>query len=180
MNLEAIWADYQSSVKAFLYKHISNPSDVEDLLQDILIKTYQNLGTVKDTKKVKSWVFQIANHAIIDFYRKRATISKINEQVLWYETNEEDIYSQLSHCVTAFINGLPDSEAKLLTAIDIDGISQKDYAALNGMKYSTLKSRVKKSRQNLSELFNQCCELSINSKGELIDFDKRDKKCSSC
>ncbi|MCJ8272648.1 MAG: RNA polymerase sigma factor SigZ, partial [Psychrosphaera sp.] len=71
MNLETLWLAYQSNLKAFLHKNVSNPNDVEDLLQEILIKTHQNLGQLKDSKKVKSWLFQIANHTIIDFYRKR-------------------------------------------------------------------------------------------------------------
>lgn len=43
MNAEAIWQEYQMSLKAFLHKNVANPDDVDDLLQDILLKSYQNL-----------------------------------------------------------------------------------------------------------------------------------------
>lgn len=180
MGIEEIWSEYQNSLKAFLYKNISNPSDAEDLLQDILIKTYQSIDNVKENHKIKSWIFQIANHAIIDFYRKQGVGSKVNGQQLWYQQDEKTLFNELSQCVTPFIKGLPDNEAELLTAIELEGVSQKEYAALKGIKYSTLKSRVKKSRQNLYQLFNQCCVLSINSKGNLVDYSPKKTACSSC
>lgn len=179
MNIEVIWAEYQQSLKGFLSNKVANSSDAEDLLQDILIKTYQNFHNVKDISKIKSWIFQIANHVIIDFYRKRAATSKIEDHQLWYEESEESIFNELAECAIPFINGLPDNEAELLTAIEIEGVSQKDYAALHGIKYSTLKSRVKKSRQSLLNLFGQCCELSINSKGNLVEYTPKSKD-SSC
>lgn len=180
MNVEEVWSEYQNSLKAFLYKNVSNPSDAEDLLQDILIKTYQNIDKVKEAKKIKSWLFQIANHAIIDFYRKQGTASKICDHKLWYEKDETNLFEQLSQCTAPFIKGLPNDEAELLTAIELEGISQKEYAALHGIKYSTLKSRVKKSRQSLYHLFSKCCDFSINAKGDLVDYSVKHKNCSTC
>jgi len=47
MNIEIIWQKYRSSLLRFLSSKVSNPSDVEDLLQNILIKTHENLGSIK-------------------------------------------------------------------------------------------------------------------------------------
>lgn len=180
MNLEVVWSAYQSSLKAFLHKNISNASDVDDLLQDILIKTFQSLHKVQEAKKVKSWLFQVANHTIIDYYRKRGYSSNTVDDGLWYDKEEENIFQQLSQCIIPFIHALPDNQATLLTAIEIEGISQKDYAIQTGVKYSTLKSRVKKSRQALLKLFNNCCELSVDEKGNFIGYSAKIKACTKC
>lgn len=180
MNIEKIWLEYQAKLKAFLRKNVSNPADVDDLLQEILIKSYQNFNAVKDTKKVKSWLFQIANNTIIDFYRKRARAFDVTSNDLWYEDGEEEVLSQLSQCVLPFIKGLPDEEANLLIAIEIEGESQKQFSEKNNIKYSTLKSRVQKSRQMLFQLFNNCCELTIDQKGNLSGFQSKGKNCSNC
>lgn len=181
MNIEDIWFEYQNSLKAFLHANVSNPSDVDDLLQEILIKTFQHLPQVSEAKKIKSWLFQIANRTIIDFYRKRAaTNSRLDTHDNWYEQRACDLFEQLADCVIPFIKGLPKSEAQLLNAIEIDGISQKEYADAHGIKYSTLKSRVKKSRNNLFKLFNECCELSLDSKGRLIDYSAKKTSCIKC
>lgn len=178
ISIETIWAEYRTSLKAFLTKNVSNPNDVDDLLQDILIKSYKNLEQIQDTKKLKSWLFQIANHTIIDFYRKRATshTTELHEDDDWALEESEDMFAQMSDCITPFINGLPQEEADLLTSIEIEGVGQKAYAEQHNIKYSTLKSRVQKSRQSLYGLLNQCCEFQLDTKGNLVAFTPREGK----
>lgn len=180
MNVEMIWAEYQSSLKAFLHKNVNNVADVDDLLQEILIKTYQNLSTVKEFTKVKPWLFQIAQRSIIDFYRAQGKKKALQEEILWFEQPSEDIHQQLSECVLPFINGLEEEDKQLLNAIEIEGISQKEYAQQHNIKYSTLKSRVKKSRHVLHGLFLQCCHLSLDNKGNLVDYHQKEKGCHNC
>lgn len=182
MNIEHIWQAYQSSLKAFLLKNVANPADVDDLLQDILIKSYQNLSKLKDSNKVKPWLFQIAQHSIIDFYRKNANkrdafVDELTDMAI---ESESHLMSELSQCVLPFINALPEQEAQLLTAIDIEGIAQKQYAAEQGINYSTLKSQVQKSRQQLHQLFNNCCHFEIDNKGQLIDYQSKQRGCHNC
>jgi len=180
MNVEVVWKEYSASLKAFLHTNISNPADVDDLLQDILIKTYQNLHHVKDIKKIKPWLFQVASRAIIDFYRKQAKGNNLTTDDLWYHGDDQSVHAQLSQCILPFIQALPADDAQMLTSIEIEGLSQKEFAEKTGMKYSTLKSRVQKSRGKLNTLFQQCCELSIDSKGCIIDFQSKGKQCKKC
>lgn len=180
MNVEMVWKEYRVSLKVFLHSNVSNPADVDDLLQDILIKTYQNLSHVKDIKKIKPWLFQVASHAIIDFYRKQAKSNNVTIDDLWYHEDDVSVDAQLSQCIIPFIQALPADDAQMLTAIDIEGLSQKQFAEKMGMKYSTLKSRVQKSRGKLKTLFQECCELSLDSTGSIIDFQSKGKSCNKC
>ena len=180
MNVETIWAEYQTSLKAFLYKNVTNQADVEDLLQEILIKTYQNLQNVNDAHKVKSWLFKIAHNSIIDFYRQSGKDKVLADNELWYNQPQQDVYQQLSRGVVPFINGLEETDKQLLTAIEIDGLSQKAYAEKMDIKYSTLKSQVQKSRSQLYGLFKQCCNLNLDKKGNLIDIEPKNKTCKNC
>ncbi|GIU15387.1 RNA polymerase sigma factor SigZ [Shewanella sp. MBTL60-007] len=181
MRLESIWTEYQSSLKAFLHRKVANTADVEDLLQEILIKTHKSLQTVTDSSKIKPWIFQIANNTIIDFYRKNSQLSKLTADDLWYDEQDEAlIIKELSHCLLPFIKQLPEEDAKLLIAIEIDGTSQKDFAEQNQLNYSTLKSRVKQSRKKLYQLFNSCCEFSIDSKGNIMEYQSKSGHCDRC
>ncbi|MBW3698275.1 RNA polymerase sigma factor SigZ [Vibrio sp. T187] len=183
LHFEDIWSEYQKAIKAFLYSKVSNQDDVDDLQQEILIKTYQNLGAVKDSESVKSWLFQLANHTIIDFYRKRARHQRDNElqaDELWFESNESDIEHDLAQCIRPFINALPAQQAELLEAVDLNKQSQKEIAAKNGVSYSTLKSQVQKSRTELKKLFEGCCHLSLDKHGNVIDYHAKSDRCSKC
>ncbi len=181
MKFESIWPAYQSSLKAFLHSRIANPEDAEDLLQEILIKTYNGFQTVTDGSKIKPWLFQIANNTIIDFYRKNNKQNNLTTDDLWHdEQNEEQVVKALSQCLLPFIKQLPEEDAKLLIAVEIEEVSQKDYAENNGINYSTLKSRVKKSRKKLYNLFNSCCDFSIDTRGNIMEYKPKSGNCDRC
>lgn len=180
LDIKIIWSQYQTSLKAFLHSKIANPSDVDDLMQDILIKTYQHLNKVKEPSKVKSWLFQIANNAVIDFYRRNHKTRTIDSDSLWYGQDEPQIIIELSRCIQPFINALSEDDATLLNAIEIEGVSQKEYAKNNNINYSTLKSRVTLSRQKLHQLFNSCCDFAIDSQGNLLDVTLKNNTCAKC
>jgi RNA polymerase sigma-70 factor (ECF subfamily) len=175
MKIEDIWFEYRAALKRFLHAKVSNEADVEDLLQDILIKTHNNLDAVKVQKNVKSWLFQIANNTIIDYYRKQAHArAATNEDLLPHESPPESKVD-LSNCISPFFNALPDEHASLLTAIDLNNQSQKQYAEQLGVSYSTLKSRVQKSRGLLKKVFDDCCHFKIDKIGNIYDYDVKTK-----
>ena len=180
MNIEYIWKEYRTALKRFLNAKISNEADVDDLLQDILIKTYNNLATVKTQKSVKSWLFQIANNTIIDYYRKKGRVHDANIEGYWPEDDVQGATIDLSNCISPFINALPDENASLLTAIDVNNQSQKEYAEQLGISYSTLKSRVQKSRSLLKKVFDDCCHFKIDKIGNVYDYEVKTKKYDSC
>jgi len=124
MNFEKIWLDYQANLKAFLYSRVSNRDDVDDLLQNIMIKIYQKSHTLKSESSVKSWLFNVANNTIIDHYRKQEKEKKLNFSDLWYEEDRVESVKNLANCIHPFILALPLNSAKLLTDIDINGQSQ--------------------------------------------------------
>lgn len=173
MNIEDVWQEYRVAIKRFLHSKISNESDVEDLLQEILIKTYKNLDNVKKQKSIKAWLFQVANNAIIDFYRKKGRQQELSAEELWLLDKHDDLKHELSDCVAPFIQALPREHSQLLEAIDIQGKSQKDYAEELGISYSTLKSRVQKSRSLLEDVFDDCCHFKLDKQGNIYDYCRK-------
>ena len=49
-----------------------------------------------------------------------------------------------------------------------------------GVSYSTLKSRVQAARKALRRQFDRCCALTLDGKGAVIDFTRRDNGCGPC
>lgn len=151
MTTEQIWSQYKHSLNAFLLSRVSNPVDAEALSQEILLKTHINIHQLKDPSRVKAWLFQIANHTFIDFYRKQANNT---------QTQLED-------------------EADLIRKIDLEGHNQKLEADKLGISYSTFKSRVQKSRASLKVQFDHCCDFDIDKNGNLIDYHQKAQSLNS-
>lgn len=183
LSLESVWSEYQHALSSFLYSKVNNPDDVDDLQQEILIKTYQSLGTIQDVSSVKSWLFQLAHHTIIDFYRKRARQQREGElqaEDLWFEQQEPSLEQEMAACIKPFVDALPAEQSQLLDAVDLQGESQKRLAQKTGVSYSTLKSRVHKGRIELKKLFEQCCTLQLDKHGNLVDCEAKTVGCARC
>ncbi len=178
--LEKIWSEYQTGLRSFLRSKIANEADAEDVLQEILIKTYQNLDKLQNPDSIKSWLFQIANRSVIDFYRANGRNAGLEGESLWYESSEEDAKQQLANCMQPLMRSLSKTSATLLQSVDIDGKSQKQVAAEMGISYSTLKSRVQKSRSELRAVYQQCCQFSFDAQGNVLDYEAKQSKCNKC
>jgi RNA polymerase sigma-70 factor (ECF subfamily) len=174
MKLEQIWHQYEVSLRAFLFKNLRNQADVDDILQDVMLKTYQNIGTLNDVGKLKSWLFQIAHNAMMDFYRKQKPSEEFSEQLHELEASETLLIVEMGPCIEPFINRLATEQQGLLKAIELEGMSQKQYAEQHNINYSTVKSRVQRARDDLYQLFNRCCLFTRDAQGNLIDYTKRD------
>jgi len=182
-SLEQVWTDYQHALKSFLHSKVNNPADVDDLQQEIPIKTYQNLSSIKDADSVKSWLFQLANRTIIDFYRKRARQQRDGElqaEELWFAEQDTSLEQAMAECIKPFVNVLPAEQSQLLEAVDLNGESQKVMAEKVGISYSTLKSRLQKGRVELKKLFEECCTFQFDKHGNLVDCEAKSKQCGSC
>ena len=180
MDLETVWADYRLRLKAFLHSRVSNAMDVEDLLQEISIKVLNGLPFLDDKTKLQPWLFQTAHRTILDHYRKQGRGKAIHADDLWYEGDGEDVRDDLERCVEPFISALPEDQAALLQAIDLEGMSQKAYAVAHGLTYSTLKSRVQKARARLRGLFEECCHLTVDARGSISDYQQKSGGCKKC
>ena len=180
MTLDEVWSAYRARIKSFLHARVSNPADVDDLLQEISLKTFKGLGDLDDPSRMRSWLFQIANRTIIDYYRGQARSEAPHPDDLWHVQDTPPARRNLERCVEPFIAALPDEAARLLKAIDIDGQSQKRMAEREGLPYSTLKSRVRAAREELRAIFENCCDFSFDARGGIAGFHSKTGRCEKC
>ncbi|RDE25018.1 RNA polymerase sigma factor SigZ [Motiliproteus coralliicola] len=189
MTIEQIWQEYSASLKRLLQSKVANPADVDDLLQEVLIKTHQQIAGLRGADRLKPWLYTLTRNVVIDFYRRRgrqnawlADEPQAGEQRsegLWFD-NEPVALQQLGDCVKPFIDGLDAEAAALLRAVDIDGRSQKALAEELGVSYSTLKSRVQRARLQLRQLFEGCCAMELDHRGNLIGYQPHQRECRCC
>ena len=68
---ERVWEAFHTPLQHFIRRRISDEASAEDVLQDVFLKIHQHVETLKDVKKLESWIYQITRNAIIDSYRSR-------------------------------------------------------------------------------------------------------------
>ena len=62
---------FNPRIKAFLFKRVSNRSDVEDIVQETFLKAYLNIASYNCDYKFSCWIFTIASRTAINLSRKQ-------------------------------------------------------------------------------------------------------------
>lgn len=63
---------YERKLTHYLRKFIRDPDELEDVLQAVFIKSYQNLYGFDVHKKFSSWVYRIAHNEAINHLKKQS------------------------------------------------------------------------------------------------------------
>lgn len=181
MNTQEIWGDFHQELKGFISLKINEKDEVDDILQDVFIKIHEKKASLKDEKVLGSWIYQITRNTIIDYYRKREkNISfELDQTNLPAEFDDNSSNLQACEaCVKPFILELPNKYQDVLMKVTYQKVSQKDYALINKLSYSTVKSRIQRGREQLKQSFETCCAQIDDCFGN-ISYDCNSGNCIS-
>jgi RNA polymerase sigma-70 factor (ECF subfamily) len=67
---------YRESVFAFAYSKLRNFDDAEDVTQDVFLKAYRNLRTLRRWDNFAIWLHSITNNLCLDWLRTKAKRSE--------------------------------------------------------------------------------------------------------
>ncbi len=172
METKKIWNDFNDELYFFILKKVKNRSAANDIFQNTFLKIHKNLSSVKNDKKIKSWVFQIARNEIANYF---------NKESIYVEKFKTDSYISLQKyqeicCFDKFINDLPKIYREVIELVYIKGHKQKDVGKLLEISLENVKTRLKRAKDILKKNFNECCKYEFNEKGDLVG----ESNCAVC
>lgn len=77
----------------FIYFRVSHKEIAEDLAEEVFLKAYVKIASVREHEAFAGWLYQIARNAVIDYYREKKSDVPLQdiENTLEYETNIVDM-----------------------------------------------------------------------------------------
>lgn len=184
MDIEVVWKEFGHRLRKFVEARVSDSHIAEELTQELLIKSYQNIDSLKEHDRIEAWLFRVARNVVNDYYRKKASdkedllpemdniVASIEE-----ESPTNHVREDLSQCIKPFIDQLPLKYRQTLTAVELEGSTQTALADRLGVSHSTIKSQTQRGRAKLNKLFRQCCDFDIDARGNVIDFKSKPGQC---
>lgn len=177
-DVPAFWSTYQERVFAYIRKRVSDQDLAKDLHQEVLMKVYNFCLKDSGISNPASWLYQIASNVIADHFRALKKEEKYLGQLEESGQSEvETMQEEAAACIRPLLKGLPESYALPLQWADLDGVSQQAVADRLGISLSGAKSRVQRAREKLKALILECCHVSLNQQGQLLNFVPR-QDCS--
>jgi RNA polymerase sigma-70 factor (ECF subfamily) len=181
-NARGAWDELEGHLRPFVARRLAEPSDVDDVLQDIYLRIQAGVGSLRDSERFGPWVYQVARSALADHGRVRArhplpptdpTGERAAAPPATADSSDESAEQALAKNIAVFVAALPSPYREAITLTELQGMSQKDAAEMLGISLSGMKSRVQRGRQQVREMLQACCEIALDARGRVLSYDRR-------
>jgi RNA polymerase sigma factor (sigma-70 family) len=145
----------------FIRRRVRDPSDAEDILQDVLHEFVQAYRLPEPIEQVSAWLFRVARNRIIDRFRKKkeqplsetAGTSdnadavddeyRLDLALPAHDAGPEAAYARsvLLAALQHALDELPENQRDIFIAHEIEGRSFKELASESGVALNTLLAR---------------------------------------
>ncbi|MBW6425358.1 sigma-70 family RNA polymerase sigma factor [Rhizobium sp. XQZ8] len=156
LRVEAEIIGYIPALYKFAHRFHRTESDVEDLVQDTLLKALGNLDKFQEGTSVKSWMFTIMRNAFCTKYarNKREQVGLDDVQINKFSTKPEQEWRVQGQEIEQAIAALNADHRKAVDLVILQGTSYEDAAVLCQCAVGTMKSRVNRARASLSRMLS--------------------------
>jgi RNA polymerase sigma-70 factor (ECF subfamily) len=173
------WRDIEARLRPYVARRVASAAEVDDIVQEILVRIHKGLAALRDDESFGGWVYRIAARTIAD-----ATKSHVRDPIArgadvvdaadGASDEAADLQLELGECVALFVARLPSPYREAITLTELQGLTRKEAAEMVGTSLSGMKSRVQRGRAKIHEMFEQCCEISVDCRGRVVDCEARD------
>lgn len=163
-------------LRSFIRRHVSDPADAEDILQDVFYELVEAYRLMKPVEHAAAWMFRVARNRIIDLFRsrKREEAQNVTSQAT-EEGEGVDIFDLLPSPdagpeaayarevvldeLEAALDELPEEQREVFIAHELLGRSFKEISAETGVSVNTLLSRKRYAvlhlRERLRDIYDE-------------------------
>ena len=175
-----VWSSFESRLRAYVRRRVDDAA-ADDVLGEILLSLARHREDLQAAKNPSGWMFRVAANAITDHYRRRSV-----EQRTFVAAELENLpetasgapvdntpATELGQCLVPLIQKLPAPYSDALLLTEIEGVTQTAAAKRLGLSNSGMKSRVQRGRAKLKQALLRCCEVAIDRRGGVVDYQPR-------
>jgi RNA polymerase sigma factor (sigma-70 family) len=165
----------RARLRNFIRRRVADPSDVEDILQDVFYRLVEANRLLMPIEHVTGWLFRVARNRITDLFRKKKPASfadasvegeegellEIEDLLPSPDAGPEELYLRhvLLEELELALDELPDEQREVFLAHELGGQSFKEMAAETGLKVNTLLSRKRYAvlylRERLRDIYEE-------------------------
>lgn len=141
------------SLRAFARVLTRNPSEVDDLVQDTLVKAISNIHQFTPGTNLRAWLFTIERNTFYTAYQQRRrhqTAPLDEDRVLSVSPTQE--WSVRMSAVQDAVLQLPADQREALLLVAGAGMTYDEAAVVCECALGTIKSRINRARHRLEEL----------------------------
>lgn len=145
--------EYTKNIFRFLYKSLRDEEAVNDIVQDCFLKLWQNRGKV-DPQKVKSWLFTVANNAMLNYLKVSARNTPLKDDAgiaPVYQQHNFDIKKILEQ----LLDELPPIQKSIILLRDLEGYEYREIGEILELSETQVKVYLFRGRQKVKNAIKE-------------------------
>ena len=152
--------------------------DQDDLVQEVFLRAHRARDELRDGERRDAWLARIAQNVLVDWSRRtRRALPSFDGEDPAAPSEAVSLTRVAASWLPAAIDALPEHYSEVLRLADLEQVSHKEIAARLGLSIPAVKSRVSRGRVLLRDVIDACCVFVRDTRGGLVDFERRDGPC---
>jgi RNA polymerase sigma-70 factor (ECF subfamily) len=141
------------------YRLTGNRADAEDVVQEVCVRAYAHLPTLRALEQPRGWLFKIAYRVFVDGVRRRAR-SPVRATAEDFDATrcsdapspDESLEGELAERRLLAALARLDTEQRALLALQVEGYSLLELQVITSLSTDVLKARLYRARVRLGKL----------------------------
>lgn len=155
---ESIVMEHGKAIFNYIYSLVKHKQLAEDLYQEALLSAYLAYPSVKDTTKIKNWLFTIAGNKCRDYWRKENKTKQFwKEEVYTYSSTveapplpeEEVLHKDSAEQMAEKVRDLPEIYQYPIYLYYYQDFTLIEISKKSNLPISTVKTRIKRAKERL-------------------------------
>ncbi len=167
-HISEIVLEERSRLRNFIRRRVPDPSDVEDIVQEVFYELVEANRLLMPIEHVTGWLFRVARNRITDLFRKRrregsaveaapedegGELPRLEDLLPSPDAGPEALYVRgvLIEELGRALEELPEEQREVFVAHELEGRSFRELSEESGVNVNTLLSRKRYAVLHLRE-----------------------------
>jgi len=145
----------------FLERRLGSRVDAEDLLQTAYVRALAQADSLRGEEKVVAWFYRVLRNLLIDHYRKRAAVARLEERFATEAEAEvaidEELFQEICRCVKEVAEAVKPEYREILLRVELQDEPLPQVAHDLGITANNASVRLHRARTALREALRATC-----------------------
>lgn len=154
---------YEAKLKRYGRKFLARPEDIEDIVQDVFIKSYEHIQSFNTTMRFSPWIYRIAHNTFVNELKRKSKygLSVLDPDVILplisaEETADSDtLDAELRGEVSMLVDSLPAKYREVVVLHNLEGLSYQEISDILQISITTVGVRMTRARTKLKALYKE-------------------------
>ena len=147
---------FQPEILRMVYYRVRPHAEAEDLTQDIFLKAFRNISSLREATRFKSWLYRIAVNRVRDFHRRQRLRTLFSSDAAFNEADQAEksqeredpealsqvLKAEFWHQISLILKKLSSMEKEVFMLRFFDHLSINEIAGVLKKSESTIKTHL--------------------------------------